>query len=164
MRSFLAVASTCVAASFVTSCSSNISPPISVVSPALSKKPYVILTADRSVVKEGETVHLFVTIVNPTKRRLMSPTESAFETNDAPIAHNLVVDWNGESGGSATAMSYHGIHTNPPFLSYLEPGEKKSYRLSWTNSFDGKGSAELELKLGTILSEFPVSKMTLATE
>ena len=55
----------------------NSSPPILVETARSSTRPYVILAADRSVVRKGEVVEMKVTFVNPTSQEVDIPSTHA---------------------------------------------------------------------------------------
>ena len=124
------------------------SPPISIVSPSPSK-PHIILSADRSVVRHGETVQMIVTFVNPTGKAITVPYGYVGEDGYGRIEHRLEVDWE-RGDGDASSLGGHwvSIMPNPPQIHELAPGESKSYRLRWKFDDRGEGRAILKYKFG----------------
>lgn len=137
------------------------SPPTAVVSHPPTRA-YLILTADRTVVRENESVEILVTFVNPTGRRVTIPTESFPEGGYDKIEHRLGEEWKGANGDSSLGMEAISINVCPPSSNFLEPGDRKSYRLVWKSSYGGEGTVELtyEFRSG---SDFPPIVLRLKT-
>ncbi len=136
--------------------------PIAVVVPAPTH-PHLILTADRSSVRHGQSVHLTATLVNPTKHRIVLPTTSLGDNNDLSIEHRLHVDWKADDRRSASSgFSVVNINICPPSIDYLEPGTSRSYPLLW--KFEERGRGVVTLTYSFVYSEsFPPVTITLAT-
>lgn len=137
------------------------SEPTAVVAPA-PNRPYLILTADRSILRHGESVEFAALFINPTDKKIMLPTESASESGIDSIEHRLEVDWKGENGSSSGGISAIGINVDPPRFSYLQPRTSRSYRLRWKFEGRGKGTATLTYHFGWS-DVFPPVKIILQT-
>lgn len=139
------------------------SEPSSVVVPAPSR-PYLILTADRSTVRHGESVEFTALFVNPTGHKVALPTEAPIEGGLNSIEHILEVAWRAEDrrSGSSGTISAVGIAVCPPAISYLQPKTSRSYRLKWKFEERGKGTANLTYRFGSS-DDFPPAKITLHT-
>ncbi|MDP0492160.1 MAG: hypothetical protein Q7Q71_14015 [Verrucomicrobiota bacterium JB023] len=137
------------------------SPPFSIAAPALNK-PHIILTADRSVVRKGESVQIMVTFVNPTGKQIAIPTEGFGDDGFDTIEHRLHVEWEGKNGNSSSGMSAVSLHPNPPSINYLAAGKSKSFRLRWKFDDRGEGVATLKYEFGWT-DDFPPVEITIRT-
>jgi len=157
--SILTTTASCIALAGCMSVSRS-SEPIVVVSPAPSR-PHLILTADRSSLRHGESVKIIATFVNPTKHRVALPTTSQFD-DDPSIEHRLQIDWKGENGSSRSGLSAVGINACPPSIDYLEPKTSRSYHLQWKFDERDKGVVKLIYQFG-YSDDFPPATITLRT-
>ena len=159
LSSFVAIA----IVALVTGCATDggNSPPISISAPALNR-PHVILTADRSLVRKGESVQIMVTFVNPTSKRIVIPTESSGDDGFDTIEHRLHVEWEGKNGNSSSGMSAASLHPNPPSINYLAAGKSKSFRLRWKFDDRGEGVATLKYEFGWT-EDFPPVEVAIRT-
>lgn len=127
------------------------------------KSPYVILTSNKSLVHNGDTVQFTVTFANPTSKNIRLPHISDTKNQDAfvEIAHKLVVTRNGIE--SPIHSSY--ISSSPSSFQHLEPGTQKTYKFKWISSYTGKGIAHLKFIFSSDLAHnFPPVTITLKTE
>ena len=127
--------------------------------------PYVILTANKDLVRVGDTVQFTVTFANPTEKKVMLPQVSAFKGDEAEgfsqIAHTLVVTRN----GSESPISALSIESSPPNFQFLAPDSKKTYNFKWTSPYEGEGAAELKFTFALGYQDsFPPIAITLKTE
>jgi hypothetical protein len=135
--------------------------PTAVVAPAPNRL-YLILTADRSSVRHGESVGFTVQFVNPTAKKVLLPTGTLVEDGVNSIPHQLEVEWQGVDGNSSLGFSGVTIHSSPPTATYLEPKTSRAYRLEWKFEGRGKGTATLVYRFGWS-DDFPPAKITLTT-
>lgn len=135
----------------------EISRPISLVSPG-HNKPFVILTADRSIVRKGESVDLIFTLVNPTKKKIALPISAKERNGYDVVSCDIRVEWKGKNGASSSSGGRDVISS--PRVSYLMPRESLSYRMQWKFKGQGEGTATLKYKF---VDEFPPVEFAVQT-
>jgi hypothetical protein len=137
----------------------ELSRPVSIVSP-IPEKPHVIFTADRSIVRKGESIDLTVTFVNPTKQKIALPAYSRERNGYDFVSCSISVDWKGKNGASSHSGGHDSISSH--LVHYLMPGEHQSFRMRWVFDDQGEGTATLTYKFG-LQDDFPPIVLTVKT-